>query len=316
VIIDAHLHHYDEGFYPGRWLDFVAYRWGMRNHPHRDSALIRDKIEDGMKDPDGDRMIEHMDAAGVDIGILHPLDWELGFRDEAPVSIKRMHEIVASVSARHAGRFIAFAGLDPRRPDAVELFDWAVEHLGMGGLKLYPSAGFYPYDRIVYPLYERCESLGLPILCHTGGPSIALLPARYSNPIFLQDVQADFPRLKLWIAHAGHRIYREEAAAVAAVGVHTYLELSGWQTIARDEEEFFVRWLGAVRDRVGAHRLIWGSDHIAGTRVRGRQTLIDWTDWFRELPTRSRKYGTTFTQDEIDLILGRNIAECLGLPST
>jgi len=229
------------------------------------------------------------------------------------MSIRTMHEAVAGVARRHAGRFVPFAGIDPQREDALELFDWAVNDLGMKGLKLYPPTGFYPYDRRVYPLYERCEALGLPVLCHTGGPGIALLPARYANPIYLQDVQADFPLLRLWIGHAGHRIYWREAAAVAAVGIHTYLELSTWQGVAAEEEEFYVRWLARVRDQVGVHRLLWGSDHIAGTRVRGAQKLIDWAEWFRGLPERADRYGVSFTADEVALILGGNAARCLGL---
>jgi predicted TIM-barrel fold metal-dependent hydrolase len=313
MIVDAHLHHYERGFFSPRWHDYVAQQWGRRNPPERDPAIIRPKIEDGMEDPGGNRMVEHLDAAGVDVGVLHPLDWELGFRQPAPVSIRTMHEVIAGVAARHPGRFVAFAGIDPQREDAVELFEWAVNSLGMRGLKLYPPTGFYPYDRRVYPLYERCEAWGLPVLCHTGGPGIALLPARYANPIYLQDVQADFPEMKLWIAHAGHRIFWEEAAAVAAVGINTYLELSTWQAIAESEEEFYVRWLATVRDRVGAHRIVWGSDHIAGTRVRGKQKLVDWVAWFRDLPERAQRYAISFTQDEVEAILGGNAARCLGI---
>jgi predicted TIM-barrel fold metal-dependent hydrolase len=313
MIVDTHLHHYERGFFSPRWHDYVAQHWGRRNPPERDPAIVRPKIEDGMEDPDGHRMVEHMDAAGVDVGVLSALDWELGIGQPAPVGIRPMHEAIAGVARRHEGRFVAFAGIDPQRDDAVELFEWAVNDLGMRGLKLYPPTGFYPYDRIVYPLYERCEAWGLPVLCHTGGPGIALLPARFANPIYLQDVQADFPDLVLWIAHAGHRIYWQEAAAVAAVGINTYLELSTWQAIAEEEEEFYVRWLATVRDRVGAHRLLWGSDHIAGTRVRGKQKLVNWVAWFRDLPERAQRYDITFTTEEVEAILGGNAARCLGL---
>jgi predicted TIM-barrel fold metal-dependent hydrolase len=307
------LHHYEYGFFSRRWHDYVAYNWGHRNPPGRDPALIRDKIEDGMVDPNGDRLIEHMDSAGIDLGVVEVLDWEIGFRDPAPVSIEGIHEAVARVIARHSDRLVGFAGIDPQRENAVQLFEWAVRDLGYRGLKLYPNTGFYPYDERVFPLYERCEQWGLPILCHAGGPGIALLPARFANPIFLQDVQARFPRLKLWIAHAGHRIYREEAAAVAAAGVHTYLELSAWEKVVKNDEEFYVRWLGSVRDQVGAHRLIWGSDHFAGTRVRGKESLLWWTEWFRQLPATAEKYGVRFTQEEVDRIMGTNALECLRL---
>jgi predicted TIM-barrel fold metal-dependent hydrolase len=266
-----------------------------------------------MVDPGGDRMVEHMDAAGIDLGVLLPLDWELGMGEDAPVSITRMHEMIAAVVARHPGRFIAFAGIDPQRPNALELFDWAIQTLGMRGLKLYPNTGFYPYDERVMPMYARCVDLDMPVICHTGGPGIALLRGRFANPVFLQDVLATFPTLKLWVAHAGHKIYREEAAALADVSVNTYLELSAWQHIAENDEAFYVGWLGSLRDRIGVHRILWGSDHIAGARHRGLHTLLSWIDWFRGLPERAARYDVSFTADEVDLILGGNAAACLGL---
>ncbi len=314
MIIDTHLHHYERGFFSPRWLDHVANTWAYRNPPFdRDPAIVRPKIEEGLEDPGGNRLIEHMDAAGIDVGVIMPLDWEIGFKSPAGVSIEKMHEIYASVAKKHKGRLIAFAGIDPQRPNAVELFDWALSKLKMKGLKLYPPTGFYPYDKRVYPLYERCESLGLPVLVHTGGPGIALLPSRFANPIFLQDVQADFPKLKLWIGHGGLKLYGEESIEVAKVGIHTYLELSFWQEVAYAQEEYFVRWLDDARKRVGAHRIVWGSDHFAGTRVRGKESLLKWVKWFHEVPERAKKYGITFSQEEMDMMWGGNAARCLGL---
>src|SRR4051794_18654742 len=206
-VIDGHLHHYERGFFPPKWHDYVAYRWACRNPPYRKAAEIRGKIEAGLEDPGGDRMVEHMDAAGIDIGVLLAMDWELGMGGPGAMPVEEMHERIAAVVRRHSGRFVAFAGIDPQRPNAVELFDWAIDDLGMRGLKLYPNTGFYPYDERLTSMYARCESEGMPVISHTGGPGIALLPARYAHPIHLQDVQATYPRMDLWIAHAGHRIY-------------------------------------------------------------------------------------------------------------
>ena len=314
MIIDTHLHHYERGFFSGRWLDYVAYSWARRNPPFdRDASIVRPKIEEGLEDPGGDRLVEHMDQAGIDVGVLLPLDWEIGFKDKAGVTIEQMHEIYARVAQKHQGRLTSFAGVDPQRENAVEIFEWAIQKLGMKGLKLYPPTGFYPFDKRVYPLYERCEAWGLPVLIHAGGPGIALLPARYSNPVYFQDVQADFPKMSLWIGHAGGRTYGDEAISVAGVGVNTYLELSFWQDVAYEEEDYFIKWLGRARDKVGAHRIMWGSDHFAGKRVRGRESLIEWVQWFHELPERARKYGVTFTSEEMEMIWGLNASRCLGL---
>ncbi|MBI2165165.1 MAG: amidohydrolase [Chloroflexi bacterium] len=315
MIIDSHIHIYDQGFWAPRWFDNVAYRWAYTPPQQRDPAIIRPRIEAGMVDPDGSAMVANMDAAGVDLGVILTMDWELGFKQKPMVSIEQIHERYAQMAAKHEGRLIAFAGVDPQRPNALELLEWAVQRLGMRGLKLYPPTGFYPYEERVYPLYERCEAWGLPVLCHTGG-TIPLLRPRFANPVFLQDVQADFPRLVLWFGHAGGRWWWDEAVSVAANGANSYLELSNWEETAYEEEEAFIRQLARARNRLGAHRILWGSDHFSGPRFRGREHLVKWAQWFRDLPARAKKYGVTFTQEEMDLIMGGNAARCLGLKET
>src|ERR1051326_7035241 len=312
IVIDTHTHPYDMGFWPPRWFDNVAYRWAYTPPAKRDPAIIRDKIEKGMADPGGSGMVAHMDAAGIDVSVILPMDWELGLGQKQPVSIESVHEYYAAMSTRFPGRFVCFAGIDPQRPNAVELFEWAVSRLGMRGLKLYPPTGWYPYDRRAYPLYERCEAWGLPILCHTGS-TVALLKPRFANPIFLQDVQADFPRLTLWLGHAGGKLYWDEAVTVVDHGANSYLELSNWEDIAYADEETFIKQLGKARDKIGAHRLLFGSDHFSGKRFRGSEFLVKWTQWFRDLPDRAEKHGIRFSHEEVDLLLGGNAARCLKL---
>ena len=71
MIIDTHLHHYERGFFSPRWLDYVAYSWAFRNPPfNKDPAIVRPKIEEGLEDVGGNRLIEHMDEAGIDVGVI------------------------------------------------------------------------------------------------------------------------------------------------------------------------------------------------------------------------------------------------------
>lgn len=312
MIVDTHVHVYDHGFWASRWFDNVAYRWAKTPPTDRDPGIIRPRVEPGMADPDGNGLVRNMDAAGIDVAVILPLDWELGFRQKSAVSIEEQHERYARMVAAHGGRLICFAGIDPQRPDAVQLLEWAVQKLGMRGLKLYPPTGFYPYDERVYPLYERCEAWGLPVFVHTGG-TIPLLKPRFANPLGLQDVQADFPRMNIWVGHAGGKWWWTEAVTVVVNSANSYLELSNWEDVAYQDEDAFIRQLGRARDRVGIHRIVFGSDHFSGPKFRGQEQLVGWTQWFRDLPERARRHGVTFTQDEIDLMLGGNAARCLGL---
>src|SRR5262245_39196158 len=141
MVIDTHVHVYDEGFWSARWFDHVAYRWAATPPLARDAGVIRGRIEPGMADADGGRVVAGMDAAGIDRAVILPLDWELGLGQKPAVAIEEQHRRYAAMVKRHGGRLLSFAGIDPQRPDAVRLFEWAVAELGARGLKLYPPTG-------------------------------------------------------------------------------------------------------------------------------------------------------------------------------
>lgn len=309
--VDAHVHVYQHGYWPARWFDFVATKWA-EGRPDRQPSDIRDQIEDGMADPGGANLLAQMDEVGIDKAVVFALDWSLGMGQEAAVPIEQIHADYEDMARASEGRILIFAGVDPRRPGAAELLAGLIENGVIRGLKLYPPSGFYPYDDEVACLLDLCQSAGLPVAFHTGG-TIGLLRPRFANPLYLQDVQAAFPGLVLWIAHAGSQWWWEEALAVAANGVSTYLELSGWQDVALHHEERFVHMLDDARRKLGAERILFGSDHFSGTRVRGLSSLKEWYDFFAELPERARNYGVSFSSAETEAILGENVRRCLGL---
>ena len=110
-----------------------------------------------------------------------------------------------------------------------------VESHGVRGFKFHPSLqDFPPNDRAVYPLYEELQSLGVPALFHTGQTGIgAGLPGgrgiklRYSDPMLLDDVAADFPDLTIIMAHPSVP-WQDAAISVATHKANVYIDLSGW----------------------------------------------------------------------------------------
>lgn len=265
-----------------------------------------------MADPDGSNLIAQMDTAGIDRAVILTLDWELGIGEPSRVSIEQIHERYHAMVETHGDRLVAFAGIDPRRGNAVELLEWAVQRLGMRGLKVYPPAGFYPYDARLYPLYERCQAWGLPVVIHTG-TTIAMLRPRFAYPLGVQDVQIDFPKLTIWMAHSGFPWWWDEAVSVAEASASTYLELSNWEEEAYRDEERVIRLIADARDRIGAHRILFGTDHFSGPSYRGEDKLVSWTQWVSGLSERAARYGVEFSDEEVELILGDNAERCLGL---
>ena len=81
--------------------------------------------------------------------------------------------------------------------------DRAVFRLGLRGLAIDPGMLTPPMhlsDRRIYPVYRRCQELEVPVVLMSGGsagPDVG-----YGSPVWIDQVAADFPRLKIVAAHA------------------------------------------------------------------------------------------------------------------
>jgi len=258
-----------------------------------------------------------MDEAGIDVAVLLTLDYGLMMGDDQQATLDEMHAFYGDIVKKYPGRVIAFAGPDPRRPAAVEIFERAIDDHGLRGLKMYPNNGYYPYDPMCYPFYERCQARGLPILSHIA-PNSPPHRSRFAHPMNYGDVLVDFPDLMLWWGHAGWPIWWEECLAVMGRHLHSYLEISLWHRAVDEDEGAFVKQLGRARDQIGAHRILWGTDAQYSRRYSGPNSLYGfglkrWVEWWKNLPSVGKKYGVHFSEEETEWILGGNAARCLGL---
>src|SRR3954463_11045683 len=119
-------------------------------------------------------------------------------------------EEIAEQAAEHPDVLIPFGSVDPHAGKAaVARARRLVTEHGVRGFKFHPSLqAFEPNDVRFHPLYAALEELGVPALFHTGQTGIgAGLPGgrgiklRYSDPMLLDDVAADFPGLTVVLAH-------------------------------------------------------------------------------------------------------------------
>ena len=276
----------------------------------RTEDRIRQRLHD-IYDLTGEQLIHDMDEAGVDKVMIMPIDWGLvrGFQGSSSMDIWDQHTLHAEVVAKNPDRMVAFACLDPRRPNAVELLQRAVSELGMVGLKIHPAAGFFPNDPVVYPMYRKALDLGLPVMVHTG-PEPKPLYSRHCQPIYLDDVAAEFPELTIIMAHAGLSAWWQEAAGIASVCPNVYLDISGWQPVARLRPLEFYSTLRSIISTVGASRVLWGSDYPA-LRLLMSESL--WAKAITAPPQVAVNHGISFSQEEVAAIMGENAAKLLGL---
>ena len=143
---------------------------------------------------------------------------------------------IADKARDHADVLIPFGSVDPLRgAAAVDQARSLVRSHGVRGFKFHPSMqAFSPNDPAFYPLWQEIESLGVPALFHTGQTGIgAGLPGgrgiklRYSDPLLLDDVAADFPGLTVILAHPSVP-WADAQISMATHKANVYIDLSGW----------------------------------------------------------------------------------------
>jgi predicted TIM-barrel fold metal-dependent hydrolase len=173
------------------------------------------------------------------------------------------NEEIAQAAAEHPDVLIPFGSIDPHRGVAgVRAARRLVTEHGVRGFKFHPSLmDFLPNDRAHYPLYEELQSLGVPALFHTGQTGIGSgLPGgrgiklRYSDPMLLDDVAADFPGLTVIMAHPSVP-WQDAAIAVAQHKANVYIDLSGWSP------KYFPPQLVRAANTLLREKVLFGSDY-------------------------------------------------------
>jgi predicted TIM-barrel fold metal-dependent hydrolase len=172
------------------------------------------------------------------------------------------NEEVAGECAKHPDVLIPFASLDPHRGQAAvrQAHRLAADH-NIRGFKFHPSLqAFHPNDPMAYPLYAAIEELGLPAVFHTGQTGIGAgvpggggIRLKYSNPLDVDDVAADFPGMPIVLAHPSFP-WQDEALAVATHKPNVYIDLSGWSP------KYFPPQLVRYANTLLKHKVLFGSD--------------------------------------------------------
>jgi predicted TIM-barrel fold metal-dependent hydrolase len=209
------------------------------------------------------------------------------------------NEEVLEAAAANPDVLIPFASIDPAkgRRGVLEARRLIADY-GVRGFKFHPNLqAFFPNDRKAYPLYEEIAAAGLPALFHSGHSGIGSgLPGgggirlKYSNPMYVDDVAADFPELPIVLAHPSFP-WQDEAISVALHKQQVYIDLSGWSP------KYFPPQLVHYANTLLRDRVLFGSDYPLITPDR-------WLADFEKIEIRP---------EVRPLILKENAARLLGL---
>jgi len=225
--------------------------------------------------------------------VLFTVDWELE-SGVPPIP----NEEIAAAAREHPDILIPFASVDPARPDAPERARRLIAEHGVRGFKFHPNLQrFFPNDESAYPLYEVIAEAGLPALFHSGHSGIGTgvpggggLRLKYSNPLCLDDVAADFPGLPIVLAHPSFP-WQDEAISVCLHKENVFIDLSGWSP------KYFPPQLVQYANTQLRHKVLFGSDFPLITPDR-------WLADFAEAP---------FKDEVRPLVVKENAAKLLGL---
>lgn len=311
VLIDSHYHLLKEEWFPEPIWDTLSSQLAghvsgdLGNQPS--AADYRAKYLSQMFDPEGEQLIRKMDELGIAKTVMLVDDWGMAVGDP-PVSIEGQNRAFAQLAQRYPDRLVAFAGVDPRRPGAVELIQRCIKEWGMRGVKYHPDAGFDPNGRESYRLLEKLQEWNVPVITHTGF-FFPPLKSKYAHPLKLDDVCSDFPRLRIVAAHSGRTLWWETVANMARIHPNFYGDLAGWQTLAMRDPKRFRAIMRAFLDTAGPGKVLWGTDDPVYDVMIPTRKYIEAVERLAD----DSSDGLRFSDAEVRGILGENARRALGI---
>lgn len=178
------------------WVKTAQFTEGTAYYPTR-LGFPRPKSVRSQAMPD---LLEEMAAAGITRGVI------MGRQSAPPHGSVPNDEITEALRA-HPDRFVAFAGLGLADIGAaLSEMERTAEIHGYVGMSIEPGAAaepMYSDDRRLYPLYDRCAELGMPMSITLSGYLSAMVghDLSYGSPTPVYKVARDFPKLKIIVSH-------------------------------------------------------------------------------------------------------------------
>ena len=194
--------------------------------------LIRKKrtnfaeLEEYSREPK--KFLAYLDRCGVDRAVLinYPAPEVLGFSNE-------VNEWIVEYCKADPKRLLPCGGVHPKFSKNVAV---DVEKLIDSGIRLIKV---HPPHQLLYPnayltdckpladIYRLAEQHGIPLMIHTGTSVFPDARSKFGDPIYVDDVAVDFPKLKILLAHGGRPLWMETAFFLLRRHKNVYLDISG-----------------------------------------------------------------------------------------
>jgi predicted TIM-barrel fold metal-dependent hydrolase len=174
------------------------------------------------------RLLARMDADGIErVGLINYVSPDLmGFTDEANGWMIRY-------AAADPSRLLAFGSVNPRFSKDVAGDTARVIDAGARALKVHPPHMLFRANAYqdslpaLADVYRVAQDAGIPVTIHTGTSVFPGARSRFGDPMDVDDVAIDFPRLTILLAHGGRPLWMEAAFFLVRRHPNVHLELSG-----------------------------------------------------------------------------------------
>ena len=201
--------------------------WEMRPEAR---ALLRHEgpaaaIERYLAEPEA--FLANLDRVGVDRPLL--------INYVSPDVVRytaRANDFVLEYCRGHADRLLPVGGFRPDHPDPEGVIV-RLCRAGLRALKLHPPHQLFAPNAYrvgdgsaLGRIYGSCERLGLPVIFHTGTSVFPRARNRFGEPILVEDVAIDFPKLPIILAHGGRPLWMSQAVFLVRRFPQVYLDLS------------------------------------------------------------------------------------------
>ncbi len=294
-----------------RVIDVHTHTWTRDIISKKDLEARRIAAERVGVDPVLDSTIESlldaMNKSGVERAVVLPID--SGLHQKMPLSLTEKTDYHVNEVSDYPN-VITFVGIDPRRGESgLKELERAVTEKGCRGWKMYPPNGFYPDDKEFDPFYELCVDLSIPILIHQGfAPRFKHV--KYARPVYVDRVAADFPDLKIILAHVGFP-WKDETLMIASKNPNVSVDVSGWQYASSVPMKIYQMVADAKLMRVFPNRMLFGSDYPL---FEDTMPLKKWVEFFKglQMPPELTDQGyKQVREDEIEKVMWKNAARII-----
>jgi predicted TIM-barrel fold metal-dependent hydrolase len=206
---------------------------------HRDAVDVLSSAEN---------VLRFLDANGVERAccINYVAPEVMGFTPD-------VNDWIAEFTREHRDRLLPVGSVHPKHAHDVRGETARVLDLGIRMIKIHPPhQEISPNDPRLAEVYRECESRGVPVMFHTGTSVFPRARNVFADPMPIDDVAIDFPKLKIVLAHSGRPLYGETAFFLARRHRNVFLEVSG---IPPKSLPRYVPRLADLSDKV-----LWGTD--------------------------------------------------------